>query len=323
MMTIHTRPLGSPDTAATAAAIHRNALGSAQKRLWQAAMGTVMPDAEAKVPQNPDMEKLDLDALLELAGRATQPRPMAAVLHSPDYRSQIRDPDLRSVEASTPVMGEIALDPARLGANARHAPALERAADRTGIPATALAAIVNAEAAKDSAGQWNIYSRNSRSSAAGLGQFLSRTWEGMAETRGTWLNQTAQAKGWLDRSGQVRPAARAELLQLRYNATASIETTADYARANLKTLERSGVATGEDASAVARTAYLAHHLGPGDAIKYLKTGLTDERAGLLLRAQIGGGRASQAIARTGDASAAHRAWLDNYVGSRVRPERFA
>ncbi len=320
MMTIHTRPLGSPDTAATAAAIHRNALGAAQKRLWQAAMGTMAPDAEAKVPQSPDMEKLDLDTLLELSGRATQPRPMAAVLHSPKFR----EIDLRSLEGDAPAdVGVIALDPARLGANARHAPALERAADRTGIPATALAAIVNAEAAKDSAGQWNTYSRNSRSSAAGLGQFLSRTWEGMAETRGTWLNQTAQSKGWLDRSGQVRPAARAELLQLRYNATASIETTADYARLNLKTLQRSGVATGEDPSAVARTAYLAHHLGAGDAIKYLKTGLTDERAGMLLRAQIGGGRASQAIARTGDASAAHRAWLDNYVGSRVRPERFA
>lgn len=320
MMTIHTRPLGSPDTAATAAAIHRNALSASQQRLWQAAMGTVGPDAAAKLPQNPDMEKLDLDTLLELSGRATQPRPMAAVLHSPEFR----EIDLRSLEGSEAApVGALTLDPARLGANARHAPALERAAERTGIPATALAAIVNAEAAKDSAGQWNTYSRNSRSSAAGLGQFLSRTWEGMAETRGTWLNQTAQAKGWLDRSGQVRSAARAELLQLRYNATASIETTADYARANLKTLERSGVATGEDPSAVARTAYLAHHLGPGDAIKYLKTGLTDERAGLLLRAQIGGGRASQAIARTGDASAAHRAWLDNYVGSRVRPERFA
>ena len=320
MMTIHTRPLGSPETAATAAAIHRNALSASQKRLWQAAMGTVGPDAAAKLPQNPDMEKLDLDTLLELSGRATQPRPMAAVLHSPEFR----EIDLRSLEGNeaAPVSG-LTLDPARLGANARHAPALERAAERTGIPATALAAIVNAEAAKDSAGQWNTYSRNSRSSAAGLGQFLSRTWEGVAETRGTWLNQTAQAKGWLDRSGQVRSAARAELLQLRYNATASIETTADYARANLKTLERSGVSTGEDPSAVARTAYLAHHLGPGDAIKYLKTGLTDERAGLLLRAQIGGGRASQAIARTGDASAAHRAWLDNYVGSRVRPERFA
>lgn len=318
-MTIQTRPLGSPDTAATAAAIHRNALGSAQKRLWQAAIGTMAPDAEAKLPQNPDMEKLDLDTLLELSGQATQPRPMAAILHSPEFR----DIDLRSLEASQPAPGAVTLDPARLGANARHAPALERAAERTGIPATALAAIVNAEAAKDSAGQWNVYSRNSRSSAAGLGQFLSRTWEGMAETRGTWLNQTAQAKGWLDRSGQVRTAARAELLQLRYNATASIETTADYARANLKTLQRSGVPTGEDPSAVARTAYLAHHLGAGDAIKYLKTGLTDERASMLLRAQIGGGRAGQAIARTGDASAAHRAWLDNYVGARVRPERFA
>jgi hypothetical protein len=321
MTTIHTRPLGSPDTAATAAAIHRNALGAAQKRLWAAAIGTASPDVEAKTQPLPGNEQIDLDSLLELAGKATQPRITAADLHRPDFRGfDVQAAPAIEIENGG---GALALDATRLGANARHAPALERAAERTGIPATALAAIVNAEAAKDSSGQWNVYSRNSRSSAAGLGQFLSRTWEGMAETRGTWLNQTAQAKGWLDRSGQVRAGARAELLQLRYNATASIETTADYARNNLKLLERSGVATGNDPSAVARTAYLAHHLGPGDAIKYLKTGLTDERAGLLLRAQIGSPRAQQAIARTGDASAAHRAWLDNYVGIRVRPERYA
>lgn len=312
MITVQGRSLSVTDTAATAAAIHRNALGSAQKRLWQAAIGTMAPDAEINIPQRGD-DRMDIDSLLALADLATTPRAIQTIQHIPT----------ESVTRVTGGSTALQLDPDRLGANARHAPALERAADRTGIPATALAAIVNAEAAKDSSGQWNVYSRNSRSSAAGLGQFLSRTWEGMAETRGTWLNETAQARGWLDRSGQVRPAARAAMLQLRYDATASIETTADYARANLKLLERSGVRAGDDPSAVARTAYLAHHLGPGDAVKYLKTGLTDDRAGLLLRAQIGGGRAQQAIAATGDASAAHRAWLDTYVDRRVRPENFA
>lgn len=321
MTSLNTRPIGSPEAAATAAAIHRSALGASQQRLWRAAMGTVGDgtagmdgDARTSLPDIGGSDRLDLDALLELSMQGTRPQPMAAVLHNPAIRPA--DPVQSGGDALT-------LDPARLGSNARHAPTLERAAARTGIPATALAAIVNAEAAKDKSGQWNVYSRNPRSSAAGLGQFLSRTWEGMAEKPGTWLNQTAQARGWLDRSGQVRASARAELLQLRYNATASIETTADYARVNLKQLERSGVATRDDPAAVARTAYLAHHLGAGDAARYLKTGLSDERAGLLLRAQIGGGRAQQAIARSGDASAAHRAWLDSYIGRQVRPENYA
>ncbi|MEC8179941.1 MAG: peptidoglycan-binding protein, partial [Pseudomonadota bacterium] len=99
-----------------------------------------------------------------------------------------------------------------LGANSGYAATLQRAAERSGLPATTLAAIVDAEAAKRPDGSWNLMSRNPRSSAAGLGQFLSGTWIGMAQKPGTWLYDVAQQKGWLTESGRVAPAARGSLL---------------------------------------------------------------------------------------------------------------
>ena len=210
-----------------------------------------------------------------------------------------------------------------LGVNNEHSGSLEAAARRTGVPESALAAIVDAEAAKDSSGRWNAFSRNPRSSAAGLGQFLSGTWIGMAQQPGNWLYDTAMQKGWLTESGRVKSSARGSLLALRYDAEASINSIADYARSNIAVIRKAGVAAGEDAQALARLAYLGHHLGPGDAIRYLKGGLGDSRAAHLLKAQIGSAPALDRIARTGDASAAHRDWLDSYIARKIRPDRFA
>lgn len=210
-----------------------------------------------------------------------------------------------------------------LGVNSRFAGALQQAAERSGLPAPALAAIIDAEAAKRPDGSWNLMSRNPRSSAAGLGQFLSGTWIGMAQKPGNWLYDTAMQKGWLTESGRVKPSARGSLLALRYDAEASINSIADYARSNIAVIRKAGVRAGEDAQALARIAYLGHHLGPGDAIRYLKGGLTDGRAAHLLKAQIGSASAIDRIARTGDASAAHRDWLDSYIARKIRPDRFA
>ena len=209
-----------------------------------------------------------------------------------------------------------------LGANARFAPMLEAAAQRTGLPASAIASIVDAEAAKTNDGGWNPHSRNPRSSAAGLGQFLNSTWEGMAEMQDTWLNREAAARGWLDGAGNVRSAARAELLSLRYDAQASIETTADFARHNLDQLQQKGIQTGDNVRTIARAAYVAHHLGLGDAMKFLGTGINSGRAKMLLQAQVGSAAAADRINRAGNATAAHQQWLLGYLDKRIRPERF-
>ncbi|MDG2534051.1 peptidoglycan-binding protein [Sphingomonas sp. HITSZ_GF] len=210
-----------------------------------------------------------------------------------------------------------------LGANTRFASALTLAEARTGIPATALASIVDAEAAKTSDGSWNTMSRNPRSSAAGLGQFLSGTWEQLAETSGTWLNQVASERGWLDGRGKVLAGARSELLSLRYDGQASILGVADLAKLNLTRLEQSGIRVNTDAETLAKSAYLSHHLGLGDARKFLAGGIEPGRARMLLAAQIGGGAADQRIAAAGNATQAHRQWLLGFIDRRIRPEQFA
>lgn len=212
--------------------------------------------------------------------------------------------------------------PLALGANGVWRRALERAGQRTGIPLPALAAIVDAEAAKNGNGQWVAWSRNPRSSAAGLGQFLAGTWIHEAQRAGTWLNETARANGWLDANGRVLGDAKGKLLALRYDGEASIHATADYARANLHGLEKAGISPGGNVGQIARAAYLGHHLGIGDATKFLRGGLSEGRARQLLIAQVGNERASRDIAQSGEAALAHRKWLTGYLDRKVRPDRF-
>jgi hypothetical protein len=211
----------------------------------------------------------------------------------------------------------------QLGANARHAAAFAAAEARTGIPASALAAIVDAEAAKKGDGSWNTHSRNPRSSAAGLGQFLSGTWQELAQTKGTWLNAYAAERGWLDGRGRLQTGNRAELLALRYDAQASILGVADLAKTNLDRLEQSGVRVRTDSETLAKAAYLSHHLGLGDARKFLSNGIEAGRARMLLAAQIGSSAAEQRIASTGNATQAHRQWLLGFIDRRIRPDAFA
>ncbi len=275
--------------------------------LWQAALGGKEPGATG------------------MPGRVTLPSTasLIAMLARQDLDAfPLGDPDAvqaadMPATAPTPQLGS-------LGANAVYGDALQSAADRTGIPAAALASIVDAEAAKDAQGRWNPMSRNSRSSAAGLGQFLNRTWIDEAEKSGTWLNTTVRAKGWLTDKGKVDPAHRSDVLAMRYDGEASINAVADYARGNLRYLEARGVPPGATTENIARTAYLAHQLGPADASRFLRGGLSDERARTLLVTQLGDAAAQPRIqAQGGDAARAHRAWLVDYLEQHVQPEHFS
>lgn len=273
------------------------------RNLWRAALGDADGATEANPTPGPRPSGFDNLMALLLPERAAPPQP--------------------GTNAAAPAPAVHDGTGLTLGANAAHAPALQAAAARTGVPAPALAAIIDAEAAKGPDGSWRILSRNPRSSAAGLGQFLSSTWVGEAERAGTWLNARARAQGWIDANGRVLPAARSALLHLRYDAEAAVEATADYAANSLKGLRRAGVAVGDSVEAIARSAYLGHHLGLGDATRFLKSGLSEARARTLLGAQIGISAAVSRIAEAGDAAAAHRDWLSGYLDRKIRPGRFA
>ena len=280
--------------------IYRGARDGLNQRLWRAALG----EAEgATSSQARPSHKINIDALVRMMTAPAAPADIPTASPAP------------TLDTAAP--GSLALGP-----NASHGDAIARAAARTGIPEAALAAIVDAEAAKGRDGSWQSLSRNPRSSAAGLGQFLSGTWIGEAQRTGTWLHGEAERRGWLDERGKVLPGARTDLLALRYDPTASIQATADYARGNLDRLKRSGADIGGSVEDIARAAYLAHHLGPGDAVRFLREGLSDGRAGVLLAAQVGRNAAATRIAAAGEPAQAHRQWLTAYVERHVRPEKF-
>lgn len=304
-------------------------------RLWRAALGdTDCKDDRDASPFSPNGMKMD--SLLELLGNPSAPGVSstcschcACGCHSDSARSNGDAREQAEAFAASPAAlvaapaGAVSAGGLQLGANARYGWAFAGAAQRTGIPAPALAAIVDAEAAKSHDGSWNTLSRNPRSSAAGLGQFLSGTWQDLAQTQGTWLNAIAGQRGWLDAGGKVAPAARAELLALRYDPQASIASVADMAKLNLDKLERAGIRVRTDSETLAKAAYLSHHLGFGDARKFLGAGIESGRARMLLAAQIGESAADQRIANAGNAVQAHRQWLLGFIERRIQPEKFS
>lgn len=305
--------------------IYRHAQAELSQGLWRAALGAdreEKPDSSFAASFQGNTKVEVLDALLAMMGEGEAfavPAPSPAIAPVAGPTTAVGG----SFDApATPASANSSLRIEALGPNAHFAKAINRAAERTGLPASALASIIEAEAARGRDGTWNVHSRNPRSSAAGLGQFLSGTWESEAERPGTWLNAEASRRGWLDGAGRVTSEARGALLALRYNPEASIQAIADYAQGNLRQLERTGVRIGDSVEGIARAAYLGHHLGPGDAARFLNGGLDPARARVLLNAQVGQESAARRVAETGNAAVAHRQWLSAYVERRIDPARF-
>lgn len=329
--------LGALERRARANIILENARGDLSGRLWRAALGATRGGAPSEeLGKSASSASLAVNPLLSLGEAPIMPAGLTALLAvlSP-YEGGSTRPTGRSasfvprpptstkpgaVAPSTSVRGTDQSGYATSGANAAFSSVINAAGARTGIPSSAITAIINAEAARNPDGSWNPLSRNPRSSAAGLGQFLSGTWLSIARQPGTWLNELARQRGLIDETGHIASDTRSKLLALRYDPAVAIETVADYALANLKRLEHAGVGIGGEAIAIARAAYLAHHLGPGDALRFYHGSLGATRAARLLAAQIGAGAATKRIAEAGDAALAHRAWLTRYISRHVKAE---
>ncbi len=297
--------------------LYQQARSVAADQLWQATMGTTEVSQNSTTGAGPKTD-VDLDGFLTLldsmANRGLPQNPLSPPAPLPP-RDRLDDQGAEGQSRASSTS-------AAHGGDAYRA-FLSSASERTGIPVSALAAIIDAEAAKGSDGRWLPLSRNPRSSAAGLGQFLSGTWKDEAERNGTWLNQLAQANGWLNENGHIKGNAKSALLALRYDPRTSIEAVADYALANLAHLRQAGISIGTTPDSIARTAYFAHHLGVADAVSFLGGTMNPQRAAKLLEAQIGSTAAERQIQISGDAVTAHRGWLMHFVATRVRPDRFS
>ena len=304
--------ISGPHTARRTETIYLQARGAIDTRLWRAALGSDATTGAPVIPQN--KAGLALESLLAAAAAPVPQsvaRPLPQAMLAPTQQPVLA-PSVKNRVPHT----DVPIGYRQYQSN------IKAAAARTNIPPAALAAIVDAEAGKDKAGRWRTDSRNARSTAIGLGQFLAGTWRSEAERVGTWLNEAAQARGWLGGNGKVLPQAQALLLDLRRDADASINATADYARRSLDNLSKAGIAVGDSVDKIAEAAYIGHNLGPLDAVRFFNGGLDDRRARVLLDAQVGSGRASGRIVEAGSAVAAHRTWLMEFVSKQVRSDRF-
>lgn len=338
---IHRTDLAALTPAQRANVIYAQAQSELSNRLWRAAIGDGDRDAAKTRSPLGGGSDMAMDSLLELLGTQA-PRSAKGRCQCQCACSCHDDPEEAAAAPRGPMTPEraraMAAPPASmaaapaagaasgalaLGNNERFGAAFAAAEARSGVPASAIAAIVDAEAGRTRDGSWNPLSRNPRSSAAGLGQFLSGTWQGLAEQNGTWLNSVAKARGWLTQSGKVDPARRGELLALRYDPEASILTIADMARSNIQRFESAGLNVHADSETLAKAAYLGHHLGPAEARKFLAGGIDPARARTLLAAQVGSAAAEQRIASAGDATRAHRQWLLEYIDRHIQPQKFS
>lgn len=135
--------------------------------------------------------------------------------------------------------------------------ALKAASRATGVDFAYLAA----EAALESG--LNPAAKAKTSSAAGLFQFIESTWAGMVERHGAKIGLEKEAKALA--SGDISPAERRRIMDLRYNAGVAARLGAEFAAENKEYLEARIGREPEDVDL-----YLAHFLGPGGAVKFLR-----------------------------------------------------
>lgn len=220
----------------------------------------------------------------------------------------------------------------KLGVNKKYKKSILRASQRTGMPPESIAATIHAESAKLPNGEWNPASYNSKSHAQGLTQFTPGTWETVAKTKGTYLNEQAQALGYVTEHTtmkgatyyEIAPGKGQDLLDLRTDPELSIVSAAEYDTANMKVLEAEGlIPSGLSGDEQAYYSYLTHHEGLGGAKQILNGTLSDARARKLFPKQVGREKADELIeAENGDAAKAYTKWLDQYTKKHVKPSKF-
>lgn len=307
---------------ARADALYQASQSEMRSMLWNAALGeaNTTPDDQSgsSTGKSPFLDLLAMATALTREQASPSSANQAPALTSAFSTS----PASPTGSQNNPDAAPTATGPLQLGSNARYASTVTAASERTGIPPSALAAIIDAEAAKNTDGSWNAASRNPFSSARGLTQFLTRTWVGEAERSGTFLNNLARANNWLTDNGKVRSDCRSTLLSLRLDSRCSIEAAADYAKANVAHLQEAGIKIGSNPAQFAQLAYLGHQLGAHDAVSFLNGQVSEARSRQLLVAQVGNKEASRRIQEAGDPTVAHRNWLANFVDKHVDPWRF-
>ncbi|ABP58870.1 LysM peptidoglycan-binding domain-containing protein [Enterobacter sp. 638] len=144
----------------------------------------------------------------------------------------------------------------------------------------------------------------------------------------TWLTKQQIIDNRLLRGITPYPPHATKALQawlnLRFEPEFIIMAAVDYGLYNLAQLQAAGysVDTLNDA-AKAKIFYLAHHLGLGDAKRFIRKTITEENAHKLLVAQIGAKKAATKASKNSNSYVkGHRMWLSEYIDRNIRLEKF-
>jgi len=111
------------------------------------------------------------------------------------------------------------------------------------------------------------------------------------------------------------------LLDLRFDVECAIHTAVDYGRINLRELSCKGYLVRDlNDGEKAKIMYLCHHLGSGDACKFIDDTMTSDHALYLLKTQLGSEQlaAKKAIEAGGSPLQAHREWLSEFIDRNIK-----
>ncbi|ENV32563.1 peptidoglycan DD-metalloendopeptidase family protein [Acinetobacter gerneri] len=183
------------------------------------------------------------------------------------------------------------------------------AAKRHGFAPQALAALINAEAARKKGGEWNEKSYNNGSKAGGMTQFLPSTWLEMSKNKSSLVGQHVAKNPKLKTQ---------QILDLRFNAEMSIDAAAAYAVYNFK-ISKLPYQNLTEPSSMAKFAYLLHHEGAGGGRQFVQNSFSQERAKNLLFSQIQNNKSATNYLKrfNNDAKAAYGNWLRNYIDTHI------
>lgn len=261
-----------------------------------------------------DVNKIRVGQVLAVPGAPAPPKPSGP--------STPATPPKPTAPPTTGGTGDrFGADNLSLGVNDDFAEAIKEAAEKTGMACQTVAAIINAEAAKDRTGRWLPNSKAGTSSASGLTQFLDGTWRGEAQRAGGLLNAEAKALGLVSAANTILNGAK--LLQLRFDPRMSILAGADFARNNIAAMRKAGVIGNSiDPAGLAKLAYLAHHEGAPGAIKFLKGDMSYVKQALFNANVAASNRASFMTRGGGNLGRAYRIFLADYVDRNIVVTKF-
>lgn len=245
----------------------------------------------------------------------------------------------------------------KLGVNEEYRAAILAAAKRVNMPPQVLASVVNAECARDKTGKWVKDCKSKVSTATGMGQFLDGTWLGLATTQGNYLFDKAKELGYIEEKKidkknkkgvvvssksvwSVKVFSKGKLLDLRKDPETMLTMIGQYGLANLTSLKQAQHkynqkekkrelvdpalnidGAGLSQVEIARLMYLCHFLGAGDARKFIRNTMSEERAKKIFNAQGLPEKEIKKYLKMNDNkyTKAFRDWWNSYNRQRIDP----